>query len=82
MLAVVISLGVAGFCHAQITTMGIINGTVTDPAGLAVAGAKVSITNTGTRGIFSARAVLRFAAVTALPITATAGWVQPARKVA
>ena len=35
-------------CHAQITNTGIINGTVTDPAGSAVVGAKVTITNTAT----------------------------------
>ncbi len=35
-------------CHAQLTTTGIIKGRVTDPSGLVVAGASVSITNTGT----------------------------------
>ncbi len=33
------------------TTTGTINGTVADPSGLAVVGAKVSITNTGTRAV-------------------------------
>lgn len=35
-------------CRAQLTTTGMINGVIADPSGLAVAGAKVSVTNTET----------------------------------
>ncbi|MGI8744932.1 MAG: carboxypeptidase-like regulatory domain-containing protein [Bryobacteraceae bacterium] len=38
-------------CHGQLTTTGIINGTIVDQSGSAVAGAKVSITNVETRTV-------------------------------
>jgi len=42
-----LSVGLAGLCLAQ-TDRGIINGTVTDPSGAAIAGARVVATNTAT----------------------------------
>ena len=37
--------------HAQISTTGIVNGTVADPTGSAIAGAKISISNTATGAV-------------------------------
>jgi hypothetical protein len=59
-------MGVAPvFCHAQLTTLGTINGTVIDPSGLAVVGATVSITNidTGTLSEAVSNAVGAFSKV-------------------
>ena len=44
--AISLFLLAVSFCHAQLTTTGVITGAVTDPSGLAIVGAKISITNT------------------------------------
>ena len=49
-IAAVLCLAMAP-AYGQVSTTGLINGTVADPTGSAIAGAKISITNTATGAV-------------------------------
>lgn len=50
-IAAIVCVLLHPLCHAQLTTTGTISGRVVDPSGLAVEGAKVSMTNTETGAV-------------------------------